>query len=108
MPIDLTVMNSDLGHVIADMPLTFTYNGNDYTCSEDSNPEVYDQEEAGYVETRDKRLTIQISQFTANSETVPGPTARITIATQGWNIMSVTPSPDRNSETWDVSLNSSE
>lgn len=105
MAIDTTHLDADLGAAIADLPLTFTYGGNSYTCAEDPEPGMLDMEDAGYSDSRSKRLIIQISQFTDNAETVPGPNGQIVIDAETWTIISATPHADRNAETWAITLN---
>jgi hypothetical protein len=105
MAIDTDHLDADLTAAIADLPLSFTYNGNAYTAAEDPEAELLDMADAGYADTRSKRLIVQISQFTANAETVPGPNAQITIDAETWNILSTTPHADRNAETWLITIN---
>lgn len=104
MAIDLTQLNTDLGHVIADMPLTITYSGLDYTAAEDPQPGMLEMESGGYVDSQLKRIIVQVSQFAAEGEATPTENAELTIESETWIIHEIEKHHDRNAETWTLRL----
>ncbi len=82
MPIDTTVLDADLDAVIADLPATMVWHGQDISVAGSGLEQTEDLEMAGIFANRDVEVIAPVASFTGtpavgDTVTIYGITARI-------------------------------
>jgi hypothetical protein len=70
MVLSVNQMNTDLGVMISDMPVSFTWSGTVYTGARSSISKGDSPETGGFLTEYDFRITAQTSQFTSGTPNV--------------------------------------